>query len=628
VPDTAAHYTVLARRFRPQTFEDVVGQDRIGQALRNAIRAGRVAHAYLFTGARGVGKTSTARIFAKALNCPNVKDAVPCNDCEVCQSIAAGSDVDVLEIDGASNRGIDDIRSLRANVTVRSMRSRYKVYIIDEVHMLTKEAFNALLKTLEEPPPNVKFVFCTTEPNKVPDTILSRCQRFDFGTIAADSIVRRLAQIAEAEGVQVDEGALELVARRAAGSMRDSQSLFDQLLAFGSDQITADDVHQLLGTAGDDRLIDLFEAIVSRRRDVALTQLDTALEEGVQIGAFSDQLLHYLRDLLIIAAGATSVTLESVSESQRPQLAEQALAWGLQTITAALEILAATKARMQRVNYDRALLELAIIRLSLLEDLDNIAALLAGADGGSAGGQRPAPVPRSGTSRTTLSGGTSGSRSPGPRNAVETSLSTQPAFESASAPALPAATAPAAASGIVAPRAPAHQAPCDDDDAQQEGLNGGVSGDTPAAQSQRIVPFGAASINEFWSEVLAQAPDRLTAHLGKAEKAAISGPNALELLFPHSYVLSRQFCERPETLGRVAELASRVAGREIQVRVLASDAGGQPLAARPPVSPSEPPNRRKKAQLSSDPFVQQALDIFGGTLIDAREIHETASEGR
>ena len=193
-----SHYTVLARRFRPQAFDDVVGQEHVAQALRNAIRSERVAHAYLFTGARGVGKTSTARILAKALNCPNVDDGVPCNNCEICDGISAGNDVDVLEIDGASNRGIDDIRSLRANVNVRSMRTQFKLYIIDEVHMLTREAFNALLKTLEEPPPNVKFVFCTTEPNKVPDTILSRCQRFDFSAIGEESIGGRLKEIAAA----------------------------------------------------------------------------------------------------------------------------------------------------------------------------------------------------------------------------------------------------------------------------------------------------------------------------------------------------------------------------------------------------------------------------------------------
>ncbi|MCA9109290.1 MAG: DNA polymerase III subunit gamma/tau, partial [Planctomycetaceae bacterium] len=389
--EQSGHYTVLARRFRPQTFDEVVGQERIGQALRNAIASDRVAHAYLFTGARGVGKTSTARIFAKALNCPHVKDAVPCNECEVCRSIAAGSDVDVLEIDGASNRGIDDIRSLRANVNVKSMRSPYKVYIIDEVHMLTKEAFNALLKTLEEPPPRVKFIFCTTEPNKVPDTILSRCQRFDFGTIASDSIKGRLASIAAAEGVEVADEALDLIARRAAGSMRDSQSLFDQLLAFGGERITATDVHQLLGTASDDRLVALIDAIIERRRDTALNLLDSSLREGVQISSFSDQVLHYLRDLLVVAVGAEGVTLQSVGESHRSRLQEQAQLWGLNTITAAMQILSETKSRMQRVNYDRALMELAVIRLSLLEDLDNIGVTIEMVRSG--GGTTPQRIP-------------------------------------------------------------------------------------------------------------------------------------------------------------------------------------------------------------------------------------------
>ncbi|MFO0917083.1 MAG: DNA polymerase III subunit gamma/tau [Planctomycetaceae bacterium] len=359
-------YTALARRFRPQTFTEVVGQERIATTLRNAILEGRVAHAYLFTGARGVGKTSMARIFAKALNCPHAADAVPCNECEICRGIAAGQDVDVSEIDGASNRGIDDIRTLRANVNVKSMRSRYKIYIIDEVHMLTKEAFNALLKTLEEPPPMVKFLFCTTEPNKVPDTILSRCQRFDFGTIATSEIVQRLQQLADAEGFQVEPAALELVARRAAGSMRDSQSLFDQLLSFGSEQITTDDVHRLFGTAPDERLIELVQSLIERRRDLALEAFHSALESGVQIDPFVDQLAAYLRDLLVLAAGAATVPLMSVGTEQSPRLQAQANHWGLQTVASALQILSETKLHA-RVSFGRAAVELALVR-SLLED--------------------------------------------------------------------------------------------------------------------------------------------------------------------------------------------------------------------------------------------------------------------
>ncbi len=387
-------YTVLARRFRPQTFSEVVGQERVAQTLRNAIHEGRVAHAYLFTGARGVGKTSMARIFAKALNCPFVKDGVPCNECEQCRGISVGQDVDVSEIDGASNRGIDDIRSLRANVNIKSMRSKYKVYIIDEVHMLTKEAFNALLKTLEEPPPMVKFVFCTTEANKVPDTILSRCQRFDFGTISTDNITIRLRQLAEAEGFRVDEAALDLVARRAAGSMRDSQSLFDQLLAFGSEHITSADVHRLLGTAPDDRLTGLIDALIDRRRDEALVRLDDALREGVQLEAFTDQLVAYFRDLLVAACGAGDVPLLSVGNECREILQQQSQRWGLQTIATGMQILAESKARMQRVSYGRALAELALVRISLLEDLDRLDDLIAQLKGGVVVSQVATAVPR------------------------------------------------------------------------------------------------------------------------------------------------------------------------------------------------------------------------------------------
>lgn len=376
VTGSTGSYTVLARRFRPQGFADVVGQEHVAQALRNAILANRVAHAYLFTGARGVGKTSTARILAKALNCPKSVDGNPCNECEICEGIAAGNDVDVMEIDGASNRGIDDIRQLRANVNVKSMRTQYKLYIIDEVHMLTKEAFNALLKTLEEPPPNVKFVFCTTEPNKVPDTILSRCQRFDFGTIETSNIKARLAHIAQAEGVEVDDGALELVARRAAGSMRDSQSIFDQLLAFGEEHISADDVHRLLGTASDDRLIDIGQALVDRDKAKAIDSFHAALDGGVQLGELTDQLLFYLRDLMILASEAASVGLLSVAPVSRDLLQKQAQSWGLNTIVAAMQILSDTRGRMQRVTYGRALAELALVRIAMLEELTGIDELI------------------------------------------------------------------------------------------------------------------------------------------------------------------------------------------------------------------------------------------------------------
>ena len=230
-----------------------------------------------------MGKTSTARILAKALNCVTGPTGTPCNQCDVCRSVSAGDDVDVLEIDGASNRGIDEIRQLRQNVNVRPSRARYKIYIIDEVHMLTPPAFNALLKTLEEPPEHVKFIFCTTEATKIPITILSRCQRFDFAGISTRSIFDRLRQIAAAEGVEADDEALEILARRAAGSMRDSQSLLEQLLASASQRITVADVHGMLGTAGDQRLADMVKSMVGRNAAAVLRELDAAAQEGVDV---------------------------------------------------------------------------------------------------------------------------------------------------------------------------------------------------------------------------------------------------------------------------------------------------------------------------------------------------------
>ena len=266
----ATEYTVLpARRYRPQQFADLVGQEPVAQSLLNAIESNRVAHAYLFTGARGVGKTSTARILAKALNCVKGPSRTPCDQCELCQAIASGEDIDVLEIDGASNRGIDEVREIRQNVQFRPSRARYKIYIIDEVHMLTGPAFNALLKTLEEPPAHVKFIFATTEVQKIPITILSRCQRFDFAGIGITGIIERLKSIVASEGMEAEGAALEIVARRAGGSMRDAQSLLDQLLAFGDEKLTAEQVHRLLGTANEDRVAGLAGAVMGHAAEAS-----------------------------------------------------------------------------------------------------------------------------------------------------------------------------------------------------------------------------------------------------------------------------------------------------------------------------------------------------------------------
>jgi DNA polymerase-3 subunit gamma/tau len=373
----SSEYVVIARRYRPQTFAELVGQQHVARALEQAITSDRVGHAYLFTGARGVGKTSAARIFAKALNCVTGPTPIPCNQCDVCRSVSTGDDIDVIEIDGASNRGIDEIRQLRQNVAVRPSRVRFKIYIIDEVHMLTKEAFNALLKTLEEPPEHVKFIFATTEPNKIPITILSRCQRFDFAGIGTGAIQTRLAQIAAAEGVEIEHEAVQILASRAAGSMRDSQSLLEQLLAVADRRITAEQVNSLLGTAPIERLQGLVSHLVERNAAAALAELDAALAGGVEVGQLVDQLIGYFRDVMAAAVGCSAEQLLYALPSQAEQVADVAQRLGVETILAITQILDQTAARFRVSLHGRTLVEMAIVRICHLDDLDQLAELVA-----------------------------------------------------------------------------------------------------------------------------------------------------------------------------------------------------------------------------------------------------------
>ena len=301
-------YLVLARKWRPQNFEDIAGQAHISRTLQNAIRANRIAHAYLFTGVRGVGKTTAARILAKALNCEKGPTPTPCNQCSHCQAITSGSAIDVLEIDGASNRGIDEIRQIIDNVRYQPANGRFKIYIIDEVHQVTKDAFNALLKTLEEPPPAVKFILATTEPHRLPETILSRCQRYDFRRIALREIVERLGAIAQSEGLKITEGALVSLAREADGSMRDAQSLLEQVLASagaGEPRSAAVEVDEqllvdILGLGERQALYAISQAVLAGDGRTCVEQVAAAAAQGRDLGRLSRDLVEHFRNLLIV----------------------------------------------------------------------------------------------------------------------------------------------------------------------------------------------------------------------------------------------------------------------------------------------------------------------------------------
>ena len=369
-------YTVVARRYRPQRFEDVVGQDHVVQALRNAIRLNRVTHAYLFSGTRGVGKTSIARIFAKCLNCEHGPTENPDQTCDICRSISVGQDVDVIEIDGASNNGVEQVRELRQNAGLRPSRARFKIYYIDEVHMLSTGAFNALLKTLEEPPPHVKFFFATTEPNKIPVTVLSRCQRYDFAGITPDQITETLAEICSREEVEADPEALGVIARRAGGSMRDAQSLLEQLLSFGGERLTVELVQQQLGIASDDRTLDLLDALSRRDAAEAIRLVDQTSSAGVQPTELLGGALEFLRDVMMIAVQA-DVTMLATSPRQKPRLREIAGRWPLDSILAALQILAEARGRLRGSPHGRTLVEIAILRVARLDDLVELGEVVA-----------------------------------------------------------------------------------------------------------------------------------------------------------------------------------------------------------------------------------------------------------
>lgn len=369
-------YQVIARRWRPQSFSEVVSQEHVSQTLRNSIKNGRISHAYLFTGPRGVGKTTMARILAKSLNCEHGPTDNPCGKCENCIEIKEGTSFDVIEIDGASNNGVDDIRELRENVNFAPLKGRYKVYIIDEVHMLSISAFNALLKTLEEPPEKVVFIFATTEIHKVPQTIMSRCQKYFFQKIGIDAIVKHLQQIVAREGYTIDQKALFAIARAADGAMRDAQSLLDQVIAFTGGSITEDAALSILGVVPLESYIRIMDNIADNNAQLILGEVARVVKAGADIPRFSDGLIELVRALRLFRNKVDLKALLGYATEEMERLEECAKRFNDEELSSFFRVLAQLKNDLRTSGNEQAALEMALLDMLAVKQRPSLAGIL------------------------------------------------------------------------------------------------------------------------------------------------------------------------------------------------------------------------------------------------------------
>jgi DNA polymerase-3 subunit gamma/tau len=548
-------YLVLARKWRPQTFDDLVGQEHVTRTLQNAIKSGRVAHGFLLCGTRGVGKTTTARLLAKALNCEKGPAVNPCNECGNCREITAGNAVDVLEIDGASNRGINEVRQIIENVRYQPAKSRFKIYIIDEVHQVTHDAFNALLKTLEEPPAHVKFIFATTEAHKVPQTILSRCQRYDFKRIPLRQIADSLASICKAEKIEISDSGLLLVAREAEGSMRDSQSLLDQVIAFAGKKIRDEDVVAALGVADRKLLYAVGRALVEREPAEALEQLAQLHVFGYDLRRFAREMLEHFRNLAVARIDGGDALLSDLGDDERQEVRDQAQKISAADIDRAFRILLAAEDEIGRSPYPRLILEMAAVRIATMPEVVPVDEVLRRLD------TLAAESPRAGVvSRPTAAG---------ERPPLAESRATAP--EPRPAPAK-------GAGGVVRDSAP---------------------------------PPAAAAGDGSWEGFLAYVGTEkmfLAPHLKECVLSGL-GDDKLDLLVPKGF--HHDYLARSENLRVVQDLAARFWGRQIQVAMRVSEASLKP--AKPVADKAQ-----LRQEALEDPKVRTVLEVLGGELKEVK----------
>src|ERR1700736_2210994 len=647
-------YQVIARKWRPQKFSDLVGQEHVTETLANAIKNDRVAHAYIFSGARGVGKTTAARILAKALNCVHGPTATPCGECDSCREIAAGTSLDVIEIDAASNRGIDQIRELREMVRYAPASSRSKVVILDEAHMLTGEASNALLKTLEEPPDRVIFVMATTQPEDLVDTIRSRSQHFHFRALTFGEITARLEEIAQKENLKIDAGALAVISRMAEGSMRDALSLLEQARAYCGEVITNDEVRELLGVVPDDALAMMVSAIAEGSADRALGLIHTFQKEGRNLQHFCREAIRHIRNLLIAKVCGADSDLIAATADQRPALAEAAALFSEEDLTRFFQILLQTEDDLRRKPDPRVHLEMGLLRLINAARLAPLEELLTEIKSGTGGVGTGSPVPARRPTNASAAAGASATSSVKISSAMPatTSMNAPPSFKAADHEAGPLAATDLAvatsASAVMGGRDSSTSAPAF---AGFGNLTASTSASTPAntavagaprsndALSPEVreaenVDIGNGGVADAANEsglrhdgISAEQVSQIKAAVQKQQKFLgellehataweVAGAE-LKLYFPAGKKSFAEMLEGRDSLEKLRSISSNVLGRAMRVCAkLAASTSPQPATR----AGSE--QQELRAKFERDPMVRSILQRFGGKISEVRRAQE------
>lgn len=576
-------YQVIARKWRPQTFDEVTGQEAITRTLRNAIEHQRLHHAYLFSGARGVGKTTSARLLAKALNCHKAKGPTPTpcrsdalDQCASCREISESRSIDVQEIDAASNTGVENVReAIIASVGIAPARDRYKIFIIDEVHMLSASAFNALLKTLEEPPPRVVFIMATTEKHKVPETILSRCQQFEFRTIATAKILERLKLIAKAEKISIPDDALREIARAGDGSMRDAQSALDQVISFAGDEIKKDDVEMALGVAGADILSRIMDAVADNKPADAIKIVDDVVMRGHDLRNFCRDLLAHFRDLLVTKVSGSEELLES-AVCEPAELKRQAALFSESDLVRFFHSLAETETKLRTATQPRYQLEIGIVKLMELRGVESISEILNRIAALESGQPMPASTKTAGSGGGPASSGGRSQRPPASSRSATSSFSSPPQVEESFA-AVPISV---------------------------------------VTEPEPTISANATPVDRIKSILEKQRKMLLVTVLESAQSTTLAD-GELYVEFSSDARHFRDTLAKPENIKLLREACLEATGQETGVRIAVRDSSDddQPLS-REEVERVEKQNLRTSVE--SNPIVQEMLKTFRGEIVEVR----------